>query len=123
MRTTTDENLHLGRIFAEKLNGSRGKAVVVVPLWGFSGNDMAGGPRGVTMSGTDTGPWHNPKADKAFLQGLQSAAEPATIEIWELEAHINDPAFIEAVISAFHASRSGSGGDSNRTVAIIDKEL
>jgi uncharacterized protein (UPF0261 family) len=122
MRTTTDENLHLGRIFAEKLNGSRGKAVVVVPLCGFSGNDMAGGPHGVTMSGIDTGPWHNPKADRAFLQGLQSAAEPATIDIWELEAHINDPAFIEAVISAFRACRSGSGVDGNRAVAIIDKE-
>lgn len=106
MRTTAEENLHLGHLFAEKLNGSRGKAVVVVPLHGFSGNDIAGGPNGVTMSGATAGPWHNPEADRAFLQGLQSAADPATIEIWELEAHINEPAFVEAVVSAFRACRT-----------------
>lgn len=106
MRTTVDENAHLGRLFAEKLNGSRGKAVVVVPLHGFSGNDIAGGPHGVTMQGTPAGPWHNPQADRAFLQGLKSAADVATIEIWELEAHINEPAFVETVVSAFRACRS-----------------
>lgn len=107
MRTTAAENLRLGRLFAEKLNRSRGNAIVVVPLHGFSGNDIAGGPHGVTMQGKPAGPWHNPAADKAFLQGLKSAADPSTIEIWEHEAHINDPAFAGAVVSAFHTCQSG----------------
>jgi uncharacterized protein (UPF0261 family) len=106
MRTTPEENLRLGHLFAEKLNRSTNKAKVLVPLHGFSGNDIAGGAHGVTMEGKSAGPWHNPKADKAFVDGLKSMADSAVIDIWEIEAHINDKAFSRAVVEAYDAQVS-----------------
>jgi uncharacterized protein (UPF0261 family) len=101
MRTTPEENLRVGHLFAEKLNHSTSRVRVLVPLHGFSGNDVAGGAHGVTMEGKAAGPWHNAKADKAFVDGLKSMADPAVIDIWEVEAHINDTAFSEAVVKAY----------------------
>jgi uncharacterized protein (UPF0261 family) len=108
MRTTVDENFRLGRLFADKLNRGQGETVVVVPLHGFSGNDRAGGANAVTIEGRPAGAWHNPQAARAFLDGLKSTADPAAIDIWEVEAHINDRAFNEAVVSAFHSCTSNS---------------
>jgi uncharacterized protein (UPF0261 family) len=101
MRTTAEENLRVGHLFAEKLNRSTKEVKVLVPLLGFSGNDIAGGAHGVTMGGEPAGPWHNPKAHKAFVDGLKSRADSAVIDIWEIEAHINDKAFSRAVVEAF----------------------
>jgi uncharacterized protein (UPF0261 family) len=103
MRTTVEENLQIGRAFADKLNRSTGKVVVLVPLKGFSGNDRAGGPNAVTIDAKPAGPWHDPQADQAFVGGLKSTADPAVIEIWEMDAHINQPAFGRAIIDAYHA--------------------
>jgi uncharacterized protein (UPF0261 family) len=100
MRTNAQENERLGRLFAEKLNRSRGRVVVLLPLHGFSGNDRAGGPRGVKMSGEPGAPWHDPAADRAFVAGLKAVADPRVIDIQELEAHINDPAFMRAAVAA-----------------------
>ena len=41
------------------------------------------------------------KADKVFVDGLKSMADSAVIDIWEIEAHINDKAFSRAVVEAF----------------------
>jgi uncharacterized protein (UPF0261 family) len=101
MRTTPEENLRLGHRFAEKLNRSTTKVRVLVPLHGFSGNDITGGAHGVTMEGKPAGPWHHPRADRAFVDGLKSMADVAVIDIWEVEAHINDKAFSKAVVEAF----------------------
>jgi uncharacterized protein (UPF0261 family) len=103
MRTTTEENRRVGHLFAEKLNRSKNKVRVLVPVQGFSGNDVAGGAQGVTMEGKAAGPWHSPEADKAFVDGLKSVADPAVIDIREIDAHINDPAFGEAVVEAYDA--------------------
>jgi uncharacterized protein (UPF0261 family) len=108
MRTTPEENLRLGRLFAEKLNRSTSKVRVLVPLHGYSGNDIAGGAHGVTMEGKPAGPWYDPKADKAFVDGLKSMAEPAIIDVWEIGAHINDAVFSEAVVDALTAYRPDS---------------
>jgi uncharacterized protein (UPF0261 family) len=107
MRTTPEENLRIGRAFADKLNQSQEKVVALVPLRGFSGNDRAGGPEAVTLDGKPAGPWHDPEADRAFLEGLRSA-NPALVDIWELDAHINEPAFAQAVLHAYHACASNS---------------
>jgi uncharacterized protein (UPF0261 family) len=103
MRTTPEENIRLGCLFADKLNRSQAPVVLVVPLHGFSGNDRAGGAEAVTIEGKPAGAWHHPQADRAFLAGLKSAANPAVIDIWEVEAHINDRTFSEAVIGALHS--------------------
>jgi uncharacterized protein (UPF0261 family) len=102
MRTTPEENLRIGRTFAEKLSRGQVQARVLVPLRGFSGNDRAGGPEAVSLDGRPAGPWHDPEADRAFLEGLKSA-DPALVDVWELDAHINEPAFGQAVMSAYRA--------------------
>ncbi len=101
MRTTPEENYQLGQLFAERLNCSTVRVTVLLPLHGFSGNDIDGGAHGVTMDGRPAGPWHNPKADRAFTDGLKWVADPAVVDIHEIEAHINDAAFSEAVVEAF----------------------
>lgn len=101
MRTNPEENARLGALFAEKLNRNTGRAVVLVPLRGFSGNDRAGGPHAVTAEGAAGAPWHDPEATRAFLHALKAAADPEVIEIREVDAHINSPSFVEAVVEAF----------------------
>lgn len=101
MRTNPEENARLGALFAEKLNRNTGRAVVLVPLRGFSGNDRAGGPHAVTVEGEASAPWYDPEATRAFLQALKVAADPGIIEIREVDAHINSPSFVEAVVEAF----------------------
>lgn len=103
MRTNAEENWQLGRIFADKLNKGRGNTIVAVPLLGFSANDAVGGRQGSSIEGKPAGSWHDPEADRAFLDGLKSRANRAAIEVLEVEAHINAPAFIEAVAGAFRA--------------------
>ncbi|MFQ5962482.1 MAG: Tm-1-like ATP-binding domain-containing protein, partial [Candidatus Methylomirabilales bacterium] len=101
LRTTPEENARLGSLFAEKLNRSGARTVVLLPLRGFSRNDSADGPRGVSIEGQPGAPWYNPEADMAFIQGLKGAVDAALIEIRAVEAHINEPAFIKAVVDAF----------------------
>jgi uncharacterized protein (UPF0261 family) len=108
MRTTAEENLRFGRLIAKKLNRSKGRTIIVVPLHGFSGNDVPGGPHGVTLDGEPGEQWHNPTAISAFREGLKATVDSVLVEVWEVKAHINDPVFVEAVISAFDACRFSS---------------
>ncbi len=105
MRTNAAENREIGRIVAAKLSHSKAQVAVLVPLRGFSGNDRGGGPNAVTLDGKPAGPWHDPEADRAFVAGLKAAADPAVVEICEIDAHINEPAFGRAVIDAYRARR------------------
>jgi len=80
MRTTPDECRQLGRIFAEKLNGSAGPVAVLLPLRGWSMIDSPGGPC-----------WW-PEADGAFHEALKGTIR-SDIPVVELDANINDPEF------------------------------
>jgi uncharacterized protein (UPF0261 family) len=87
MRTTPEENAQMGRIFAEKLNASRGPVTVLLPHKGFSVIAAPGGP------------FHDPAADEAFFQALKKFLRPG-IEVIELDCVINDPAFAKACATA-----------------------
>ncbi len=84
MRTTGDECAELGRILARKLNAARGPLAVFIPADGVSMIDAPGAP------------FHDPTADAALAGELRSGLRPG-IEVVELAAHINDPAFAEAM--------------------------
>jgi uncharacterized protein (UPF0261 family) len=84
MRTTPEEHDRLGREIAEKASAARGPTVVLVPLRGVSAIDAEGQPF-----------WW-PQADAALFQSLRSWVSPA-VELIELDFHINDPAFAEAM--------------------------
>jgi uncharacterized protein (UPF0261 family) len=80
----------VGRLVAEKLNRARGPIKIFIPLRGFCLPDREG--------------WSNwdPEADRAFIDALKETIRP-TIPVVELDAHINDPEFIDPVVDEFLA--------------------
>jgi uncharacterized protein (UPF0261 family) len=84
MRTTPEENDRLGKEIAAKASAARGPTAVVVPRRGVSAIDAQGQPF-----------WW-PEADAALFQSLRNWMSPS-VELIELDLHINDPAFAEAV--------------------------
>jgi uncharacterized protein (UPF0261 family) len=84
MRTSIDECATIGRRIAEQLNRATGPTVVVLPLGGVSAMDAEGKP------------FYDPDADRVLFETLRTNLRPA-IRILEVDAHINDPAFAEAV--------------------------
>jgi len=83
MRTSPEECAQLGRIFAKKLNASKGPVTFLMPR------------RGVSVIGAPGGPFHNPAAEEAFLGEFKSHAG-RNIEVVELDCTINDPPFAQA---------------------------
>jgi uncharacterized protein (UPF0261 family) len=84
MRTTADECAQLGLRLAEKLNAAAGATAVFVPLRGISQIDAEGQP------------FHDPEADAALFVALRGGLAD-TVELHELDLHINDPAFAAAM--------------------------
>lgn len=81
MRTTPEENQHMGRIFAEKLNASPpGRVAVLIPLKGFSQIDIEGGP------------FYWPEANQAFITALKHDLRE-DIPVIEVDYDINAPEF------------------------------
>jgi uncharacterized protein (UPF0261 family) len=85
MRTTPDECAQLGRVIAEKLNAATGPTALLVPLRGVSAMDKEGAP------------FHDPEADAALFDALRRHVRTPPVELVELDLHINDPAFADAV--------------------------
>jgi len=85
MRTTPDENAALGRIIAEKLNATTGPTALFLPL------------RGVSMIDADGGPFWSPEADTALFDALRTTLDRSKVDLVELDLHINDPAFADAM--------------------------
>ncbi|HSF80565.1 MAG TPA: Tm-1-like ATP-binding domain-containing protein [Anaerolineales bacterium] len=96
MRTTPEENMELGRIFAEKLNTAQGPVKVFVPMGGFSELDAPGKPF-----------WW-PEADQAFVDGLRSKLNP-DIPIIVMDENVNDPKFSGQVASSLIEMLSEGG--------------
>lgn len=84
MRTTVEENCRLGEILASKLNLSVGAAAVYLPL------------RGISMIDAPGGPFHSPEADQALFKAIRTNLRP-DIPVYEVDANINDPEFVQAV--------------------------
>jgi len=87
MRTTSEENDQLGKEIAQKASAARGPTAVVVPLRGVSAIDQEGQPF-----------WW-PEADAALFQSLRNWLAPQ-VELIELDLHINDAGFADAMASA-----------------------
>jgi uncharacterized protein (UPF0261 family) len=83
MRTTPEENDHLGKEIAQKASAARGPTAVLVPLRGVSAIDKVGQPFA----------W--PEADAALFQSLRNWMSPH-VSLVELDLHINDPEFARA---------------------------
>lgn len=85
MRTTATECAELGRIIASKLNRATGPTSLFIPL------------KGVSMIDAEGQPFYDPAADEALFDALRHNLNRQRVELIELDLHINDPAFAQAV--------------------------
>lgn len=88
VRLSAEELSSVGRITAEKINRAKGPTHVFIPLRGFSYPDREGLPH-----------W-DPEGNQAFIEALKAHLHPS-VPLEELDAHINDPEFIDPVADAF----------------------
>lgn len=86
MRTSPEENAHLGRWIATKLNEARGPAVFLWPK------------RGVSRLSVKGQPFYNPLSDRAFFDALSKHLNPE-IPIRIVDTDINDHVFAEFAVS------------------------
>ena len=84
VRANRAEMSAAGRFVAERLSQTTGPATIMIPQRGFSQLNIKGGPL------------FDPEADQGFIEGLTSAGA-GRLTIAELDMHINEPAFAEAV--------------------------
>ena len=89
VRTTPGECRDLGRLIGRKLSRARGRVAVFVPLRGTSQISVLGGP------------FYDPEADRALLDGLHDTLGPS-VEVTELDTDINDEAFALATANRLH---------------------
>jgi uncharacterized protein (UPF0261 family) len=90
MRTTAEEMAELGRRIARKLNGAESPTVLYVPLRGVSAIDVEGGP------------FRDAAADEALFDALREGVNEAKVELVEIDADVNDPAFATAMADRLH---------------------
>ncbi|MSR63575.1 MAG: UPF0261 family protein [Planctomycetes bacterium] len=83
MRTTAEENSALGRELATKVAQSKGPARILLPLRGVSAIDRAGQS------------FDDPAARAALYTAIRAHA--GSVPVRELDLHINDAAFAEAL--------------------------
>lgn len=85
MRTTPQENAEVGRKIATKLNEATGPTALFLPL------------RGVSMIDAEGGPFWSPEADAALFEAIRATVDRSRVELVELDLHVNDPAFADAM--------------------------
>jgi uncharacterized protein (UPF0261 family) len=88
VRLTPEEFRKVGEVVAKKLNRAKGPTRVFIPLRGFSAPDREGLPH-----------WE-PEGNAAFIDALKKNLNES-IPVSEIDAHINDPDFIDPVVETF----------------------
>jgi uncharacterized protein (UPF0261 family) len=85
MRTDKEENRILGKQLAQKLNKSAAPTAIVLPLKGISQIDAEGGV------------FYRPEIDQALFDSIKNNVNE-TVDVKEVDAHINDYAFSEILV-------------------------
>lgn len=88
VRVIKEEMAELGRVFAAKLNKATAPTIFAYPL------------RGISTPNNVNGTLWNPEADAAFLSQFK-AHLTADVKVVEIDAHINDDVFANAVFELF----------------------
>lgn len=84
-RTSAEELLKIAQVVAQKLNKSKGHVHVLIPTQGWSS---------ISVKGADL--WE-PESDGVFAPALREHLRP-DIEVSEVPAELNSPAFAEALV-------------------------
>ncbi len=91
MRTTPDECRAIAEFIAAKLNAFAGPLRFLIPEGGVSAIDMPGQP------------FHDPAANRVLFDTLAQRFRPGPQRrLIRLPLHINDPAFADALVAAWH---------------------
>ena len=88
VRLTAEQMVQVAEVMIARLNQARAPVVVAIPMGGFSFYNK----EGLHFRDID--------ADQVFIQTLKAKLKPE-IEICELEGHVNDAIFIDAILSKF----------------------
>jgi uncharacterized protein (UPF0261 family) len=89
VKATLEEMVKGAEVMAEKLNRAKGPVTVLYPQRGFDDFDKEVG-----------GVFYDPEGHATFLEVFRRKLNP-TIDIVELDMHINDQAFAESVLKTF----------------------
>lgn len=90
MRTTPEENAEIAGFIAGKLNACEGPVRFFIPEGGVSMIDAPGQP------------FHDPEADRVLFDTLErEVRQTPDRRLIRRPEHINDPAFADALVSAF----------------------
>lgn len=87
IRLSREELVQVAGAFREKLNSAKGPVRLLIPLRGWSSVDVPGNPT------------YCPEEDRSFGEELRKGLAGG-IEIVEVDANMEDPAFAEAVVRA-----------------------
>jgi uncharacterized protein (UPF0261 family) len=98
MRTTSEECIELGAVLARKLNTATGPCAVFIPRDGVSMLDAPGQP------------FHDPKAAAGLYDAISARIDPGIVELKDLDLHINDPAFADAMADRLLEMLAGRAG-------------
>jgi uncharacterized protein (UPF0261 family) len=88
VRLTVDQMIRVADVMAERLNQATAPVIVAIPNGGYS------------FYNRDGLHFRNQEADQAFVRTLKARLKPE-IEICELDGHVNDSIFIQAILSKF----------------------
>jgi len=102
VRASAEEMAAVARHIAERLNVGGGPRAVMIPQRGYS------------MLNRQGGVLYDEVANRAFAEAMRATLSPE-VELIELDAHINDRAFADAVVDTFLRLRElGPDADSRR---------
>ena len=87
-RTSRAELKQLGEEVGEKLNKSTALTTVVIPMRGFSVQDMEGGDL------------YDPEANLGFVEGIESKVS-GNLRVERVDAHVLDERFVQEVVRTF----------------------
>lgn len=93
-RLNASELEQVGREAVKRLSHTKGDATLMLPL------------RGVSRYSVPGGPLHDPAGDRAFFAALKSGL-PKSIDIVEVDAGAEDPAFVRAMVDRLIATIEG----------------
>jgi uncharacterized protein (UPF0261 family) len=94
-RATADECRELAGVIARKLNAATGPTVLFVPL------------RGLSLLTTHGQVLHDAEGDEALFSALRNRVDRSRVEVHEIDADVNDPAFARLMAERLHELVTG----------------
>jgi uncharacterized protein (UPF0261 family) len=110
VRNNADQMELLGRIYARKINQTKGRATVCIPTLGLS------------VAGAEGGPFWDPHADEVFCNTVEEQLNNE-VELRLVAAHINDTAFVEVVVEEFFRTVMTEGNNRFESIPLNLSEV